>query len=121
MIFRPELCAKVLDGSKTVTRRPVSDNPRSPWWRERCAYEIGWEVGDTYAVQPGRGKPAVGRIRITGLPRCEQLVSLDDCDARREGFEDRAGFVAYWTDLHGSYDPEQLVWRLAFRCVEAAG
>lgn len=33
MNFKPELAAKVMSGEKTVTRRLVSENPRSPWWR----------------------------------------------------------------------------------------
>lgn len=42
-------------------------------------YKLKWFVGRTYAVQPGRGKKAVGRIRITKIRR-EVLgdISLDD-------------------------------------------
>jgi hypothetical protein len=45
--FQRELAEKVMAGEKTVTRRLVSDNPRSPWWRER--------------VQP-EGRPHVRRL-----------------------------------------------------------
>ncbi len=56
MNFRPELAAKVLDGSKTVTRRRMSDNPRSPWWRGGCKVWFAY----SYAVCPGRGKHSSG-------------------------------------------------------------
>ncbi len=46
MNFRPELAEAVMADPprKTVTRRLVSDNPNSPWWREKCAYRVGQEV-----------------------------------------------------------------------------
>ena len=44
---------------KTVTRRLVSDNPRSPWFEGGCSLKAGRD----YAVCPGRGKNAIGRVR----------------------------------------------------------
>jgi len=38
MNFRPELAATVMSGSKTVTRRLLSANPRSP--ADRCGYSV---------------------------------------------------------------------------------
>ena len=46
---------------------------------------VQWEIGRTYAVQPGRGKPAVARIRITNI-RQERLCDITAADARAEGF-----------------------------------
>jgi hypothetical protein len=57
--FRPELAEKVMRGEKTVTRRIASTNPRSPWYSDRC----GLKTGRDYAVCPGRGKHALGRVR----------------------------------------------------------
>lgn len=53
IMFRPELAARVMDGTKTVTRRLCSDNPRSPWWREQCALPRAevWRV-ELQAVTP---------------------------------------------------------------------
>jgi hypothetical protein len=79
--FQPELAAKVMAGEKTVTRRLVSDNPRSPWWRERCSLK----VNHTYAVCPGRGKHAIGRVRIVSV-RQERLGWLGADEELREGF-----------------------------------
>jgi hypothetical protein len=97
MIFRPELIPAVLSGEKTETRRPVSDNPRSPWWRERCKLQ----PGHTYAACPGRGKSAVARIRVTHWLVQESLYMIDDAGARREGFRSRDAFLAYFARLHG--------------------
>jgi hypothetical protein len=57
MNFRPELAEKVMAGEKTVTRRLVSDNPRSPWYVGGCSLNVGQD----YAVCPGRGKDAIRR------------------------------------------------------------
>ncbi len=65
MNFKPELADAVMARRKTVTRRKVSENPRSPWWRERCAYRVGQDV----AICPGRGKHAIGRARIISVER----------------------------------------------------
>lgn len=109
MIFRPDLVERILAGRKTVTRRLASDNPASPWWRERC----GLTRGRDYAVCPGRGKCAVGRIRVTRAA-LEQLGWLNTLEARREGFAGVAAFMDAWIALHGRYDHTALVWRIEF-------
>lgn len=114
MNFRPELAVAVMFGAKTVTRRLVSENPRSPWWRERCSLV----VGRNYAVCPGRSKPAIGRARVVSV-RLEALSLLDTGEARREGFPTYAAFVEAWTAINGSYDPAALVWRIELEAVRA--
>lgn len=109
MIFRPELAKKVMAGEKTQTRRLVSDNPRSPWG-PRC----GFGVGESYAVQPGRGKHAIGRIEILDV-RQETLADVGDSAAEREGFATFHEFVDTWRSLHGEWDHEARVWVLTFR------
>src|SRR5690606_26680202 len=47
---------------------------------------VKWVVGRTYAVQPGRGKPAVARIRITDI-RQERLQDISWNDLEAEGYE----------------------------------
>lgn len=113
MIFRPELAEKIREGQKTVTRRLPSENPRSPWWRDRC----GLNVGSYYAVCPGRGKPAVCRVRVIRPPEKVRLGLLTHVEAWREGFRNRADFEDTWAALHGSYDPDLLVWRVQFTLV----
>lgn len=115
MNFRPELAQAVMGGMKTVTRRLVSDNPRSPWYAERCSLK----VDHTYAVCPGRGKNAIGRVRIVAV-MSEPLGHLSESEARREGFFTVEAFEEAWKSINGSYDPKQVVWRVVFEVVPEA-
>ncbi len=116
MNFQPELARAVLDGRKTVTRRLVSDNPRSPWWRARC----GLEAGEPFAVCPGRGKHAVGRGRVIRVSRVA-LGRLDEVEAGREGFASVAAFERAFAAINGVYDPDAVVWRIEFELLENGG
>ena len=113
MIFKPELAALVLAGQKTVTRRALSDNPRSPWWRERCIYLQGKE----FAIQPGRGKPSIGHARVISC-RKVLLGALNRAEAQAEGFPGVSHFVSAWTDINGTWDAEASVWRIEFEVVD---
>jgi hypothetical protein len=114
MNFRPELAQAVMAGRKTVTRRALSDNPRSPWWRERCSLVVGRD----YAVCPGRGKHAIGRISIVSVRRV-RLGDLDEAEAQREGFAGGREFVAAFEAINRCYaDPDALVWRVEFEVAE---
>lgn len=115
MNFKPHLAALVLSGEKTVTRRLTSTKPGSPWWIEGCSLVVNRD----YAVCPGRGKPALGRIVVTEV-RLERLGHLDDDEARREGFASAAAFEQAFADMHGRYDPDVRVWRVEFRPQSAA-
>lgn len=110
MNFQPELAAKVMAGEKTVTRRLTSVNPRSPWFAGRCSLI----VGESYAVCPGRGKVAIGRVRIVSV-RQEELGFLSTAEAQREGFAGSGHFFEAWKQINGSYDATTLVWRVEFR------
>lgn len=96
MIFRPQLARAVIDGRKTMTRRPVKgDTP--------CRYKAGHD----YAVQPGRGKPAIGRIKVLDV-RDEPVGRITHADARAEGFRNTAAFKAYWVRLYDARWVERL-------------
>jgi len=100
MIFKQ--WKQVLDGTKTQTRRPVKkgdvdftvfghrvDDVRAHWQRSWYVRDyrnrIKWQVGRTYAVQPGRGKKAVGRTPpLTGIRR-ERLGDISQVDIQAEG------------------------------------
>lgn len=107
MIFSGGLCEKVLDGSKTQTRRPLRGGP--------CPYV----VGKTYAVQPGRGKHAVARLRVLSVTQVAVLpISLKDAIA--EGFGSPAEFYVRWAQMYGEADFSGWCWRIEFELVEGA-
>lgn len=109
MIFQ-HTWQQVLNGTKTQSRRIVNDShvddnelimdahkcynaPRlSPnkgiqmifTGAERGTLRRKWQVGNTYAVQPGRGKKQVGRIRLLTI-RQERLQDISEADAIAEG------------------------------------
>lgn len=118
MNFRPELVDAIRRGQKSETRRVATDNPNSPWSLEACAFVKGHVGG--YAICPGRGKTAVGRLELTADPVLEKLGEMDDEAARREGFRDLPDFRAYWERLHGYWDPELKVWVIKFDVLEWA-
>ena len=112
MNFQPELAEKVMAGEKTVTRRLVSHNPRSPWFVDRCSLK----VNHSYAVCPGRGKHAIGRVVVTSV----ELVPLDPIDADEahlEGFESVAAFWDAFNAINPNVDAGEYVWRIAFQRV----
>jgi hypothetical protein len=109
MNFRPELAAKVMSGDKTVTRRLVSKNPRSPWWEGGCSLKVGRD----YAVCPGRGKNQIGRVVIVSTD-LRPLNDIDAADVRAEGFALLVDFVRAFEKLNGDFDPDALVWRVRF-------
>jgi len=152
MIFKQ--WRQVLDSTKTQTRRLVKegdygwvcgDNGKKPPLLQLSHSEVisggrlRWQRGRTYAVQPGRGKKAVGRIRITGIRR-ERLQSISFRDRRAEGIErapqigkdtetiretvnmmERHAFACLWDSIHKKRgvcwadNPE--VWVLEFEAV----
>lgn len=113
MIFRPELAEAVMAGRKTVTRRLVQENPASPWYVEKCALQ----VDRSYAVQPGRGVAAIGRVRILSVARERFDPSkITPPEARAEGFATYKEFVATWKQLHGNLLPLS-VWRIEFAVI----
>lgn len=64
MLFKPVLIDKIATGEKTQTRRPLRDgeylktvNGKLAWFA--ASGRIKYQVGKTYAVQPGRGLATV--------------------------------------------------------------
>lgn len=107
---------KVMAREKTQTRR--IKKPGEFYWYDFATLEGGhhgvfadlnndhnearsvYQCKKTYAIQPGRGKLAVGRIRITNIRR-EDVRNISHEDALAEGFPSRLDFLAVWI---GFYD-----------------
>lgn len=68
-----------------------------------------WLVGKTYAIQPGRGMKAVGRIQIIGI-RCQDVRKISLVDVRAEGFEARYQFLDVWAAMHDPYMLTKRAW-----------
>lgn len=84
----------VTAGLKTQTRRLMKNRDRWQGQSLRClqqlvhavyssSYKLKWQVGRTYAIQPGRGKKAVGRFLLESI-RKERLRDISAQDARAE-------------------------------------
>jgi hypothetical protein len=153
MIFQATWQA-VLDGSKSETRRIVKPGE---WLSDESAlgvpvavykkpipYErLKWQVGRTYAIQPGRGQKAVGRIRLLNI-RQERLQDITELEAKAEGVKpyfypvkisvtprglEQGGYLNYikpyrllWNTIHTKrgerWDDNPLCWVLRFELVE---
>jgi hypothetical protein len=118
MIFKRELAEKIIAGEKTATRRGMSDNERSPWWRHGTYLFAGRE----FAVQPGRGIQRVATARVTAIYR-QRLCNVTEADARKEGFKGRPGvnvrqvFFEAWAAIYGHVEPNDEVWVIEFELV----
>lgn len=107
-----ETWQSVLDGTKTATSRLVKPGEvlqdRVALGYPPCVFtpmrssnlmRIRYEVGQCYAVQPGRGQRAVARIQITSIARRDVRTYTDE-DAATEGFPDLAHFLVTWVRMH---------------------
>lgn len=136
MLFKPELLTKVLSGEKTQTRRIAKDDEGMLYGRvgSMCSdieeyidgyprmgvsyiKRVRFEIGKTYAVQPGRGKVQQGRIKITNI-RTDWLTAITEAEARAEGFASRDEFFAAWDRINGAGNRRVMVWVLDFEVVK---
>jgi hypothetical protein len=106
--FKPYLAGLILDLIKTQTRRPFKPGDRYSAilqgvlrMTKSNQERLQWKVGNRYAIQPGRGKKAVGYLELTNI-RFEDVREISLEDAIAEGFETPLDFLAVWV---GFYDP----------------
>jgi uncharacterized protein YhfF len=110
--FREDLAKLIVEGRKTETRRMLSDNPRSPWYRLKC----GFVVGKDYAVCPGRNKSQIERIKITRTFQ-QRLGQVDLGAAIAEGVKTVRAYEELFQEINGFWDPELRVWVVRFELV----
>lgn len=129
MIFK-DTFNQVLSGHKTVTRRIVKEGEflNGPAVQNR-QNAIKWQTGRYYAVQPGRMKKGLGKIKITAI-RKERLGDITGSDAARELGWDLtkqdelneqmalAAFQELWDKIHTTkgqrWDDDPEVWVIDF-------
>lgn len=122
MIFKPELAQKSKNGSKTQTRRLVKSGERlfiDPDGRKAVLTERGvkWQIGKTYAIQPGRTKTAIGRFTLLDIRR-ERVREISEQDAIAEGFGSIAEFFEVFESINGKAALDKEVWVLTFEVIE---
>ncbi len=121
MIFEYTL-PQVLGGTKTQTRRLVKANDTAVTDAEGHIVAVAnngrekWRVGKTYAVQPGRHKPQVARIEITGLRR-SRADQISAAEAHAEGVPTVQAFLDEWRSIHGAKQRQAEIWVLEFKLV----
>lgn len=109
LTFQPELAALVMAGTKTETRRRLSGNPRSPWFREACKLE----PGSRHAICPGRGALGIGHIVVDDVALV-RLGQITHDGATAEGCADVRDFMHVWESINGAWNPRERVWRIRF-------
>lgn len=111
MLFKPYLAEAIIQGQKTQTRRrlpqpqgcatALADGTITEVYRN---HRLLWELGKTYAIQPGRAKKAIARFRLLAI-RLQRLQAITYQDAREEGFHQAdpiQAFAKLWDQIHPS-------------------
>jgi len=147
MIFS-QSAEQVMNGTKTQTRRPLKPDDRLTSYVRNVPVlptifndrmnRVRYQVGRTYAVQPGRSQKSIGRIRIDRI-RVEKLFQMKYRDMIAEGmlpeeYDEEVdgeplakdyfvGFLRAWNRMYdrsspyrSAHDPEVIV--LEFEVVE---
>lgn len=139
MIFK-DTWEKVLDETKTQTRRIVKDDEYT--WTDPLGnitevvgkhHRLKWQVGKNYAIQSGRGKKSLGRIKLKKI-NMENLQHISDRDAKKEGVrklyrcpqwithEATLSFKQLWDGIHKKsgdrWEDNPEVWVLEFELID---
>jgi hypothetical protein len=135
MQFKPELAQKILKGEKTQTRRTVKPGERLVnlkeggkfvIWRKDTGLaslvhkRIKWQTGQSYSIQPGRGKPGLGRFLLLDIRR-ELVRDISEEDAIAEGFNSISKFLEAFESINGKAALDKEVWVLTFEIEERKG
>lgn len=137
MLFTPKNATRVMCGEKTQTRREKQPGDTAIMKDGKIVAvernkRLLWEVERSYAVQPGRGKPSIGRIWLTEI-RCQSLQDISEADICAElgcptqwpgpGPEPykrnlREAFANLWDSINGKahrWNDNNTVWALTIR------
>lgn len=144
MIFEPDFIPAILNGTKTMTTRIAKASQEVPNWLANARHAIGYPISPIvgypertltgryrkngrYAVQPGRGKPAVAYIIIVNAWYAPypgdwhyQMSQSHYIGGRRttyecEGFQSYDELKVAYEQIYGSGTFEQPAWVYEFR------
>jgi hypothetical protein len=110
VIFEPEHVRLIRDHRKSQARIPVDVVTAVPLKVVPCRYV----PGRMYAVTSRASRRTELYVTVFDV-RQQALAEVSAIDVRREGFMFRRDFERYWERLHGGYDPDMLIWAIAFR------
>jgi len=102
-IFRRRHLRKVLSGDKTQTRR---------------SHKYTWTIGKTYCIRDRWFSKAQGHITVTRKFR-QRLSDVSTQDVQKEGFNSLEEFKQEWTELHGSWNPDEIVICYEFKLADS--
>ena len=107
---------------KTQTRRPAKHGDRFVMVGDLLGAErhdrLLYLTDETYSIQPGRGKRALGRFRLRGIRYVVRADFISEADARAEGFESPDAFRQIWVQLYGLTALEQPCYALTIDLVK---
>jgi hypothetical protein len=101
-LFKRKHVEFILQGRKTQTRRIHSHE---------------WRVGRCYSIRGRLLDKPEGHIIITRKFK-QQLGDISEVDAQKEGYSNLEEFKQIWTDINGSWNPEQIVTAYEFKLLK---
>ncbi len=117
---------QILSGERTQARIPAAEADtadyahKDPQKRASTVYHpsgrVKFKVGHVYAVQQRGLRQVLGRIRLTGI-HMELAGAIPEADVSKEGFPNRAAYLAIWSAVHGPDAIWLPVWVLDFELV----
>jgi len=101
-LFKRKHIKKILEGKKTQTRR---------------IHKHTWKVGKVYSIRDRWFSKPQGHILIIRKFR-QRLEDISLEDVKKEGYNSLREFRRVWEEIHGSWDPEQVVTVYEFKLCE---
>jgi len=105
LLFRRHHIRKILQGEKTQTRRLSSKRV--------------YQVGKIYRIKRDWFHYSDIEILITRRWR-ERLGDISTEDVRKEGYETLEDFKKAWIEIHGYWNPDDIVWVYEFKVIKKA-
>lgn len=103
MLFKKQLLAKVMDGSKTQTRRLSART---------------YKVGRTYGATCRRYQKPQAHIQILQAQQ-QRLGDITLQDVKAEGFNTLKEFKETWIKINGNWNPDEVVTAYEFQLVKS--